>query len=69
VYEPTIPEIDKHTYRVPDSQCDIDANKTFANAMYDQFKVDAFGMEDCCPKNMNSIWIQKELSDLSKINC
>lgn len=68
-YIPTPPAIDKHTYRIPESQCDIDANKIFANAMYDQFKTDAYGMESCCPKNMNSIWIQKELSDLNKLNC
>jgi len=68
-YEPTIPEIDKHTYKVTEDQCDIDANKTFANAMYDIFKTEAYGMESCCPRNFNQIWIQKELSDLSKINC
>ena len=68
-YVPTIPEIDKHTYKVTESQCDIDANKTFANAMYDKFKTDQYGMESCCPRNFNQIWIQKELSDLSKINC
>ena len=68
-YEPTIPEIDKHTYNIAESQCDIDANKTFANAMYDIFKTDAYGMESCCPRNFNQIWIQKELSDLSKIKC
>lgn len=68
-YEPTIPEIDKKTYFIRESQCDIDANKTFANAMYDIFKTEAYGMESCCPRNFNQIWIQKELSDLSKINC
>ena len=68
-YIPTPPEIDKHTYKVTESQCDIDANKTFANAMYDIFKTDAYGLESCCPRNFNQIWIQKELSDLSKINC
>jgi hypothetical protein len=68
-YIPTPPEIDKHTYKITESQCDIDANKTFANAMYDIFKTDAYGMESCCPRNFNQIWIQKELSDLSKIKC
>jgi hypothetical protein len=68
-YEPTIPEIDKKTYFIRESQCDIDANKTFANAMYDIFKTEAYGMESCCPRNFNQIWIAKELSDLSKINC
>jgi hypothetical protein len=68
-YEPTIPEIDKHTYFIRESQCDIDANKTFANAMYDIFKTEAYGMISCCPRNFNQIWIAKELSDLSKINC
>ena len=68
-YVPTIPEIDKHTYNIAESQCDIDANKTFANAMYDIFKTEAYGMESCCPRNFDQIWIQKELSDLSKINC
>ena len=69
VYEPTIPEIDKHTYRVPESQCDIDANIVFAAMTYDQYKQDQYGMQSCCPFNINKIWIGKELSDLSKINC
>lgn len=68
-YEPTIPEIDKHTYKVCETECDINNNKVFANAMYDQFKTDAYGMESCCPRNINQIWIAKELSDLSKIKC
>jgi len=68
-YIPAPPEIDKHTYKVTESQCDIDANKTFANAMYDIYKTDAYGLESCCPRNFDQIWIQKELSDLTKINC
>lgn len=65
-YEATIPEIDKHTYKITESQCDIDANKRFANAMYDQYRTDAYGMGSCCPKDMDKIIISKELSDLSK---
>lgn len=68
-YEPTIPEIDKHTYKICETQCDIDANKVFASAMYDVFKSKAYGVENCCPFNINLIWIRKELSDLSKIKC
>lgn len=68
-YEPTIPEIDKGTYRICESECDIENNKLFASAMYDKFKTDAYGMENCCPRNFDKIWIRKELSDLSKIKC
>ncbi len=68
-YEPTIPEIDKKTYLICESQCDIDANKSFASAMYELFKTDAYGMAPCCNININLAWIKKELSDLSKIKC
>lgn len=68
-YQSIIPEIDKHTYKIIESKCDIDSNKNFANAMYDIFKTDAYGMVSCCPRNFDKIWIQKELSDLSKIKC
>lgn len=68
-YVPTPPEIDKHTYHISESECDIQANKVFANMTYDQFKQLQYGIESCCPFDINKIWIEKELSDLSKIKC
>lgn len=69
LYVPTPPEIDKHTYRVCESQCDIDANKEFASAQYDLFKQKQYGIASCCNINLDKAWIAKELSDFSKIKC
>lgn len=68
-YIPTPPAIDKHTYRIPETQCDIDVNKSFASAMYDLFKQKQYGIASCCNINQDKAWIAKELSDLSKIKC
>jgi len=68
-FQPSIPEIDKHTYRICEKECDIQANKVFANMTYEMFKYKQYGIESCCPKNLNKIWIQKELSDFSKLIC
>jgi len=65
-YIPIPPEINKHTYRIPDTQCDIDVTVKFANAMYEIYKAEAYGIESCCPKNLDNIWIAKELLNLSK---
>lgn len=68
-YVPTPPEIDKHTYKIPESQCDIDVKKEFAAAMYDVFKQKQYGVESCCNINPDAAWIKNSLSDLSKIKC
>jgi len=71
--EPPIPQfvepVVRHHYLIPDSQCDIDANTVFAAMTYDQYRQLQYGMQSCCPFNINKIWLEKEISDLSKTKC
>jgi hypothetical protein len=71
--EPPIPQfvepVVRPHYLIPDSQCDINANTVFAAMTYDQFRQLQYGMQSCCPFNINKIWLEKEISDLSKTKC
>lgn len=66
-FKQSVPEIAKGYYRIPESQCDIDANTTFASAMYTVFKEKQYGISGCCIQDINKAWIEKELSDLNFI--
>ena len=61
-----IPDPVKIFYRIKESLCDIQAVKTFAEAYWKVTKSLKFGINSSC-KNiaLESIWLKKQLSDLS----
>lgn len=60
--------INKIFNRITVGQCDIDANKKFGEAIYDQVKKLRFGVETACVINYEQAWVKKELSDLESIH-
>jgi hypothetical protein len=59
----------KQFYHITDSQCDIRTNTKFADNYYRLFQGLNYGIKNCCDDvNFDKLWIEKELSDYSKIN-
>lgn len=63
----SIPKIDKKFYRIAQSKCDIEANKKFGNAYYQQVKQIRYGIEVPCPVDYYKLYIKKRLSDLAML--
>lgn len=63
----SIPKIDKKFYRIAQSKCDIEANKKFGNAYYQQVKQIRYGIEVPCPVDYYKLYIKKRLSDFAMI--
>jgi hypothetical protein len=59
----------KKFYHITDSDCDIRTNVKFANNYYKLFRTIKNGLENPCgPVDFDKLWIEKELSDYSRIN-
>lgn len=59
----------KQFYHITDSECEIRINTKFANNYYKLFNTVKNGMGNCCDGvDFDKLWIEKELSDYSRIN-
>ena len=59
----------KKYYHITDSECEIRTNTKFANNYYKLFNTIKNGMGNCCDGvDFDKLWIEKELSDYSRIN-
>ena len=59
----------KKYYHITDSECEIRTNTRFADNYYRLFQGLNYGIKNCCDDvNFDKLWIEKELSDYSKIN-
>jgi hypothetical protein len=59
----------KQFYHITDSACEIRTNVKFASNYYKLFRTIKNGLENPCgPVDFDKLWIEKELSDYSRIN-
>jgi photosystem II stability/assembly factor-like uncharacterized protein len=59
----------KQFYHITDSACEIRTNVKFGNNYYKLFRTIKNGLENPCgPVDFDKLWIEKELSDYSRIN-
>jgi photosystem II stability/assembly factor-like uncharacterized protein len=59
----------KKFYHITDSECEIRTNVKFANNYAKLFNTIKNGMGNCCGDvDLDKLWIEKELSDYSRIN-
>lgn len=56
-------------YHITDTECEIKINEKFANNYYKVFQGLKYGVANCCDNvDLDKLWIEKELSDYSRIN-